>query len=112
MKFVPAEWVSDYLKRSGADFILLENLICCEHGFASYLVLEHEIRIVDCYGDGRFWDQFFVELACRLGKSRITFWTKRNPRAFERKFGYKLVKQSASGASLMLKEVDCDGRDN
>ncbi len=108
MRFVPADWLKDYLEKSKADFVWLENLFVCEYGFASWLEPENsdEIRIVDCYGDGRFWEEFFIRLAKRKGKSKITFWTRRNPKAFERRFGCKVLRKSETGAYLMVREVD------
>lgn len=43
------------------------------------------------YGDGVYWDTYLNTLAQKLGLTKIMMATKRNPKAFERKFGFKLT---------------------
>jgi hypothetical protein len=41
-------------------------------------------------GDGKYWEQVATDLADALGFDRFLFATRRNPKAFERRFGAKL----------------------
>ena len=89
----------DYLRRSGDEHIEADNYIENEHGFASYQIDGEEFTIVQCYGDGKWWQGEFMRLA-KLNKCKIIlFATRRNPKTFERKFGYEVV------ATVMTKKV-------
>ena len=104
MNAIPREWLLDYLQRSNADYVCIENLTVNQYGFASYLVFDEEIRIIDCYGIGSYWESFFISLAKSLRKKRITFYTKRNPKVFCRRFGCKHL-LTKDDVHLLLKEV-------
>lgn len=89
----------DYLLRSGDDSIEPDNYIENEHGFASYQIEGQQFTIIQCYGDGLWWDAEFMRLAKLNGCKTILFATKRTPQTFTRKFGYKTM------ATVMTKEV-------
>ena len=80
-----------YFEKSGDTEIITDNLIENEHGFASYFVNGDRLVICNVFGDGEFWDAFFLDKARELGLKRVTFGTRRNYKAFEKKFGYKLT---------------------
>jgi len=57
----------------------------------SYAVDGNRLVIIQCYGDGKYWDNMATELAIKNKVDKIMFITKRNPQAFERKYGYKVI---------------------
>ena len=89
----------DYMRRSGDDSIEPDNYIENENGFASYTIDGEQFTIVQCYGDGKYWDSEFMRLAKLNGCKQILFATKRNPKTFARRHGYKTL------ATIMIKEV-------
>ena len=89
----------DYLRRSGDEHIEADNYIANEHGFASYEIDGEQFTIIQCYGNGSWWQNEFMRLARLHNCKTILFATKRNPKTFERKFGYESV------ATIMTKEV-------
>jgi len=81
-----------YLKKSGDSFIYEDNLIENEHGFMSWTVASPDkFIILNMYGDGKYWDTVSIELAKKLGMKKIQSATRRSPRAWEKKYGYKTV---------------------
>lgn len=84
--------VKQYLKKSGDATISTDNLIKNAKGFMSWRVTKPEtLVLINVYGDGKYWDSVAVELAKQLNLNKIVFGTKRNPKAFERKYGYSHV---------------------
>ena len=88
-----------YLEKSGDDKIIPTNLVENEHGFASFWINNNELNIINVYGDGKYWDAFFTQIAEETGCNKMRMATRRNPKAFERKFGFKQV------GVIMEKEV-------
>ena len=93
--------IEHYKKKAKDDKIYFNNFIENKYGFASWEIDWEEKALVplNVYGDGKYWDMFFTGLAKRLGLKKIVFGTKRSPKAFERKYKYKLV------GYIMEKEV-------
>ena len=85
------EQVQDYLKRSGDKQIYNINLIENEHGFLTWTVFEDMVYCLQAYGDGRHWDNVLINLAKELGLPKVAFSTKRKPKSYERKYGYKVT---------------------
>jgi len=86
--------LEDYLQRSGdtvEDMQYNQFLIENDHGFATYSFTTTALILYNVYGDGEYWDKYFYDLAKQHGKEKVMFGTKRNYKAFERKFGYKRV---------------------
>ena|SRR3990170_1330601 len=82
--------VEKYLKKSGDERIYTDNLIENENGFASYRIVRDKLIILNCYGNGKYWDERFMEIAQKNNCKAIKFGTRRNCKAFIRKFGYTL----------------------
>ena len=88
------DW-EDYARRSG-DFygkIYPANIILSEKGkgFCSMDVVDGNLILVhQCYGDGEHWVREIRKLAHERRIKDIRFITKRNPKAFTRKYGFKL----------------------
>lgn len=83
-----------FMEKSGDDGIAPhEHAESNEHGFMTYDLLRDDdaFLIVQCFGDGPYWDSRAVDLARELGLKRIRFATRRSPRSFERKFNYRVV---------------------
>jgi len=87
-----AEDIKQYLKKSGDVHISTDNLIKNIKGFMSWRITKPDtLVLINVYGDGKYWDAVSIELAKQLGLKKIAFGTKRNPKAFERKYGYTHV---------------------
>jgi hypothetical protein len=79
----------DYLARSGDDSLSQDGpIIQNEHGFMVWRVTATEFIIVQCYGDGDYWNSMATQMAQTMGLHRIVFTTKRNPKTYTRRFGY------------------------
>ena len=89
----------DYLQRTGDRTITQTNYTENEHGFASYKIENDTLQVIQVYGDGSYWYDFFEKLAKNHKCARVIFYTRRNPKAFERKYGMKVVQ------TLMMKEL-------
>lgn len=81
----------DYYNRSGDTELGVGWMIENEHGFCVWRADEESIILVNVYGDGTYWDNWATEKAKELEKSKVFFATKRNPKAFVRKFGYEVT---------------------
>ena len=55
--------IDRYLKKSKDGFIVTDNLIKNEHGFASYEIKDDELWLYSVYGNGKYWEQFFLDMA-------------------------------------------------
>lgn len=89
---ITEEDIKRYLEKSGDTHLDPENIIVNEHGFLSWTIDDNGALFgLNVYGDGNYWDKFLVELANKLGCKQIRFATKRNPKVWERKFGYKIA---------------------
>lgn len=100
-----AEWVACYKKKTGQEFTPRDDeaiLIDLEKGFCSYSIDPNEkILIVGgVCGDGIYWDNLLRNIAKSHSCKQIIFYTDRNPKAWERKLGYKLH------SYVMVKEVE------
>jgi len=80
-----------YMRKSGDTAIETDGLIENEHGFMSCKVLNETLVAYQVFGDGEYWNGQLNEMAKDLGLRRIRMATIRNPKAFERKFGFKLI---------------------
>lgn len=85
------ELLDFYFEKSGDSKITKENYIENEFGFSTHRVVDDQLVLLNVCGNGSFWDSFFCSYARELGLNKIVFGTKRNPKTFERKHGYRLV---------------------
>jgi len=88
---IPTEAQLDYMRRTGDISIDGANSVGNARGFASYKVGEKSILIIQTYGDGKYWDKFFRDKAKEHGVKFCMFYTRRNPKAFARRFGAEVV---------------------
>ena len=97
---ISQEDIEKYLKKSGDSFIYEDNIIVNEHGFLSWIIdTDGAFVALNVYGDGDYWDSFIMQLAEKLGCTKARFATRRNPKVWERKYGYKIA------GYIMEKEV-------
>lgn len=81
----------DYLKRSGDDDLSNDGpMIRNEHGFMIWSVNGTEFHILQCYGDGKYWDDISTNMARTMGLKKVVFTTRRNPETYKRRFGFRL----------------------
>lgn len=84
--------LKNYLEKSGDSYIHEDNLIENEHGFMSWTIRDdNTLVLLNVYGDGKYWDLFSNQLAKQMNLNKILIATYRKPKAFEKKFGYKLT---------------------
>lgn len=89
----------DFLQRTGDRTITQTNYTENEHGFCSYKIDGDTFQVIQAYGDGKYWQTFFEQKAKENNCKRIIFYTRRNPKAFVRKYGLQVVQ------TLMMKEL-------
>ena len=83
--------IKEYLTKSKDTEIRLDNLVENEHGFMSWTEHDDALIALQVYGDGHYWNIYLNELAKQLGYKKIIIGNKRNYKAFEKKFGFKLI---------------------
>jgi len=81
----------DYAKRSGDDAIESKNYIENEHGFASWDVEGDVFRVIQIYGDGKYWDRYLRQIAKEHRCKTAIFHTRRNPEAWKRRYNAQIV---------------------
>ena len=81
----------DFMQRSGDRTITQVNYIENDQGFASYKIEGGVLHVIQVYGNGKHWERFFRKVAKENNVKRAMFYTRRNPKAFERRFGAKVV---------------------
>ncbi len=102
-----SEWLDWYAEHGGSRELELQPdeqiLFHLEHGFVSYIPLsEDEIYMKNMCGDGRYWIKTLIEMMRKAGVKRIKYFTKRNPKIWER-----LCEAHILGTEM---EVDLDVR--
>lgn len=89
---IPNEQIQNYLAKSGDDELATgKKAVHPEHGFCIYDCNNEALVLIQVYGNGEFWDQWAEIKAQELGVNKIMFATKRSPKAYCRKYGYKIV---------------------
>jgi len=83
--------VERFFEKSG-DSMLYDTTYrhVMEDGFATWNIIDGAIVVVQAMGDGPFWFDFFTKMGRDLGMN-IRFSTTRNPRAWSRKYGAKVI---------------------
>lgn len=95
MRFWTRDWVDYFRKRSGFDNPMIDSpgisYFPVGGGFFTTKCMKDALFIPSAAGDGKELDEQICALAKRLGYTKVRFETRRNPRAWERKFGYKVT---------------------
>ena len=89
-------WVNEFLRKSGDDKIEEENLVVLPFGFFNFFISDggNTFVVNQAYCEGNNGRKLLnvIELyAKEYGCRTIMFITRRNYRAFERKYGFKLA---------------------
>ena len=83
--------IDRFTRKSKLDEIdISHEVVSNEHGFATWKDTGKEIFIMNCYGDGEYWKNYFYDIAKSYGYKSFKFFTKRNPDSFVRKYGAKI----------------------
>lgn len=85
------EMVTTYLHLTGKANIDCEIIYIEGKGFISYAIQGDKLLIPDLYGDGKFWLDYALKLAKEKGCTKLLGGTRRNPKAYEKMFGTKVV---------------------
>lgn len=90
------DWADRYYEKTGENLLahltpLSTVLFDPEHGVLVYEVHNDRLFVKQLVGDGRHWEKVLSKLATTNGCVRIRMYTSRNPKCFERKYGYKQV---------------------
>lgn len=80
-----------YCLKSGDDGVDVFNLIENEHGFCSFRIYKNRLEVSSTYGDGEYWNAYLTQMAKQKGCTKLRFSTRRNPKAFARKYGMKMI---------------------
>ena len=81
----------DYYNRSGDTELGVGWMEENEHGFCVWRVQDGSLVLVNVYGNGTYWDSWATDKAKELELSLVVCATKRSPKAFVRKYGYKVT---------------------
>ena len=71
----------------GGQFALEEE----GKGFVTFSISPSALIINCMYGDGKYWVGRMEEVARKYGRRKIVAGSKRNPRAIERRLGFKVT---------------------
>ncbi len=83
--------LDNYLLKSGDKELPDGDLIENENGFCIWRTFENSLVLVSVYGNGKYWNNWADVKAKELGLNKIMFATKRNPKGFIRKHGFKVT---------------------
>lgn len=88
---IPTPWLETFYRKSGDSRLYpTEFSHICDEGFAGWNVTDEALIVSQCYGNGNFWNEFFSEIASKLGVP-IRFATTRNPKVWERAYKARVV---------------------
>ncbi len=87
----PREWLDWYVEHGGSrdlqqykdEMILFHE----EHGFISFFFHDDILEIHHMAGDGKYWQELIIEIMKLENLKKIRAFTKRNPKAWIRKYG-------------------------
>ena len=90
------EWQEWYTERTGIkDLELLADeliLFHPEHGFMALFVNDEEtLYLHHLCGDGEYWSRVLREIMRQKGLKKLRAYTKRNPQAWMRKYGGRII---------------------
>ena len=83
--------LTKYLQKSGDTELSDGTLITNSHGFCVYKFHEDSLVLLNVYGDGEYWNSWATEKAKQSNIKKILIGTKRSPKGFTKKFGFKVT---------------------
>ena len=87
-----SEWL-DWYKGRVEDYAIEADekiLYHPEHGFVTFSTNEDVLEVGNMCGDGKYWFGVLKEIMKMERLSKLTGFTRRNPAAWERKYGVKV----------------------
>ena len=88
------DWVAEYKRKSQCDDDPLAGddlRFFWPEGFMVVRLVNGDLFVRSAAGQGKFLDEKAKEIAHQLGCKEIFFTTKRSPKAWERRLGYKIA---------------------
>ena len=90
-----AEWLKYYEERTGCKDLRLfpdeQVFFHPEHGFMTFFVYGNVLEIHHMCGDGKSWVKLVKKIMQDNGLRTVRFSTKRNPKAWQRKYGAHIL---------------------
>ena len=109
MTKTPNEWLDWYKERTGCEDLKLhpDELIMFhkEHGFITYLVHDDYFELHHMCGDGKFWVKVIKRIAGFERVKKLRAFTRRNPKAWMRKYGGHITGYEMEADINELKEI-------
>lgn len=91
---IPEDWLKKYFEKSGDNYLSGDKLILVDNaGFFTYSYdnLENILYLYNVYGEGKALIKVIKCLKQNLKADKVIFATKRNYKAFERRWKAKLI---------------------
>ena len=89
------EWLNWYVQHGGEYDLQLENyeltLFHEEHGFIAFFIYDDVLELHHMVGDGKFWQNILISIMQKEGLKTLRAFTRRNPKAWQRKYGGKIT---------------------
>ena len=86
-----SEWLDWYVKHGGNYDLELDDgeriLFHPEHGFIVFLIYDDVLELHHMAGDGKYWQEVLIKVMKAEGVNTLRAFTRRNPKAWERKYG-------------------------
>ena len=86
-----SEWLDWYVKHGGNYDLQLDDrervLFHPDHGFISCLIHDDVLELHHMAGNGKFWLAGLKNFMKEAGLTKLRAFTKRNPKAWMRKYG-------------------------
>jgi len=83
-----------FLDKSKSEYNTLypaKHVVSNEHGFVAYDIGKDTIWLWQLYGDGKYWYEYLSNECKKLGLRGIRGTTKRNPKAWNKRFNTKII---------------------
>ena len=91
----PEEWRRWYVEHGGAEDLELDDrevvLFHPEHGFATILPHGDTLELHHLCGDGKWWAGVLARIMRAMGMKTLHAYTRRDPRAWMRAYGGRIV---------------------
>ena len=85
------EWLKYYEKRTGCKNLELSSdetvFFHHEYGFITFFTHDDILELHHMCGDGKQWQKLLVKIMKDYGLTKLRAFTRRNPKAWARKYG-------------------------
>jgi len=90
----PTEWQEWYVQHGGSGDLELDEretvLFHPEHGFITFFTHGDILELHHAVGDGKYWQEVLVKIMKAHGLKKLRAFTRRNPRAWMRRYGGRI----------------------